>query len=103
MDRLLCPKTSINEYFWTHHKDRQKLTNHEWAVTNEICSVLDLIANVTTKIQGSNGTHIGQATFFMKKLREIFKGELVEIRKADVEVSAIDYNGVSRDDLVLEV
>ena len=66
MDRLLCLKTSINEYFRTHHNDRRKLTNHEWAVTNENCSVPDPIADVTTKIQGPNGTHIGQATFFMK-------------------------------------
>ena len=69
MDRLLCPKKSINEYFRTHHNDRRKLTNHEWVVTNEICSVLDPIADVTTKIHGSSGTHIGQATFFMKELR----------------------------------
>ena len=52
MDRLLCLKTSINEHFQTHHNDQRKLPNREWAVTNEICSVLDPIADVTTKIQG---------------------------------------------------
>ena len=61
MEWLPCLKTSINMYFRTHHNDLRKLTNHEWAVTNEICSVLDPIADVTTKIQGSNGTRIGQA------------------------------------------
>ena len=39
----------------------------------------------------------------MKELREIFKEELVEIRKADVEGSDIDYEEVSRDDLAPEV
>ena len=44
-----------------------------------------------------------KATFFMKELREIFKEELVEIRKADVEGSAIDYEEVSWYDLAPEV
>ena len=50
MERLLTLKKSVNMYYIQRANDKRKLTNREWSVTNEICSVLDPIAEVNIKI-----------------------------------------------------
>ena len=50
-------------YYMQRANDKRKLTNREWSVTNEICSVLDPIADVNIKIQGAKSAYIGEAAF----------------------------------------
>ena len=62
---LLKLKKPIIDYFRRHSNNARKLTSHEWRVTNEVCSLLGVVAEVTVKIQGGADTHIGQAMFNM--------------------------------------
>ena len=84
--------------------DKRKLTNREWSVTNEICSVLDPIAEVNIKIQGAKSTYIGKAAFFMKELMEIAKESEFDIRVPDQpNVSPVQYEPVAVNELLPEV
>ena len=56
MDRLLLLKATVVEYFRVHASDKRRLSVREWSVTNEVCSVLDPVAEVKTKVQGAEDT-----------------------------------------------
>ena len=84
--------------------DKRKLTNREWSVTNEICSVLDPIAEVSIKIQGAKSTYIGEAAFLMKELMEIAKESEFDIRVPhQPNVSPVQYEPVAVNELLPEV
>jgi len=70
MVRLLQLKKAIQEYFRTHDGNARKLTTREWTIANEVCSLLDVVAEVTIKIQGGVDTHISQTMFSMLEIKE---------------------------------
>ena len=78
MARLLKLKQPIIDYFRRHSNNARKLTSHEWRVTSEVCSLLDVVAEVTIKIGAD--THIGQTMFNMMKIKAIFTEEDHNIR-----------------------
>eukprot|EP00904_Undaria_pinnatifida_P000882 jgi/Undpi1/10795/HiC_scaffold_29.g13243.m1 len=71
MVRLLQPKKALQEYFRTHDGNARKLTSREWTIANEVCSLLDVVPEVTIKIQGGVDTHISQTMFSMLEIKEI--------------------------------
>jgi len=71
------------EYFRKHDTNNRKLSSREWTVTNEVCSLLDVVTEVTVKIQGATDTHISQTMFNMREIREIFDGDVHKIRIPD--------------------
>ena len=83
MVRLLKLKKAIVEYFRDNENNNRKLSSREWTVTNEVCSLLDVVAEVTVKIQGATDTHISQTMFNMREIREIFSGDVYKIRVPD--------------------
>jgi hypothetical protein len=85
MARLLKLKKAIMEYFRRHPDNQRKLTSHEWLVTNEVCSLLDTIAEVTTRIQGSVDTHVSQTVFLMKEAKELLDGDAFPIRRSEAD------------------
>ena len=52
-----------------------------------VCSLLDVVAEVTTKIQGADDTHISQTMFNMKEIMEIFADDEHRIRVQDQNYS----------------
>lgn len=85
MARLLKLKKAIVEYFRRHPNNQRKLTAHEWLVTNEVCSLLHTIAEVTTRIQGSVDTHVSQTVFLMKEAKEVMDGDTLPIRGPEAD------------------
>lgn len=83
MVRLLQLKKPIIEYFKRHPTNTRKLTTNEWTITNQVCSLLDVVAEVTIKIQGGADTHIGQTMFNMLEIKEIFSESEHNIRILD--------------------
>ncbi|CAM9293773.1 unnamed protein product, partial [Ascophyllum nodosum] len=83
MARLLKLKKTIVDYFRRHTNNARKLTSHEWRVTNEVCSLLDVVAEVIIELQGGADTHIGQTMFNMMEIKEIFTKEDHNIRTLD--------------------
>ena len=71
MVRLLRLKKAIQEYFQTHEGNARKLTTREWTIANEVCSLLDVVAEVTIKIQRGVDIHISQTMFSMLEIKEI--------------------------------
>ena len=86
MDRLLALKKAIIEYFRLHPSNARKLTSHEWTVTNEVCSLLDVVSEATTPIQGGEDTHVSQVMFIMTEVIELLKEDSHSIRVANVTV-----------------
>lgn len=83
MARLLKLKKPIVEYFRIHGNSERKLNAHEWRVTNEVCSLLDVVAEVTIKIQGGSDTHISQTMFNMYEIDDVLKHAEQDIRTPD--------------------
>ena len=52
-------------------------------ITNEVCSLLHVVAEVTIRIQGSENTHISETMFKMLEIKEIFEGDTHKIRTQD--------------------
>lgn len=83
-------KVAILVYF-KHPTSKRKLT------TNEVCSLLGDISEVTTRIQGSVDTHINQTTFIMKEMvvlklenHLIYTGEVENGHNVTEETAIID-------------
>ena len=57
MDRLLLLKAAVVEYFRVHASDKRRLSVREWSVTNEVCIVLDPVAEVNIKVQEAEDTY----------------------------------------------
>ena len=72
MARLLQLKNAIVDYFKRHNSNNRKLSTREWVITNEICGLLDVVAEVTTRIQGAEDTHICETMFNMLEIKETF-------------------------------
>ena len=83
MERLHQLKEPVVEYFRRNSNDKRRLTSHDWNVTNQVCSILDPIAEVNNKVQEAEDTYISQATFLMKELMEIATSECLQIRVPD--------------------
>ncbi|CAN0307815.1 unnamed protein product [Pylaiella littoralis] len=81
--RLLKLKKPLVEYFRRHSTNERKLNSHEWKVTNEVCSLLDVVAEVSIRIQGGADTHLSQTMFDMREIHEIFSEDSHAIRKLD--------------------
>ncbi|CAN0447372.1 unnamed protein product, partial [Ascophyllum nodosum] len=45
------------EYFRVHASDKRRLSVREWSVTNEVCIVLDPVAEVNIKVQEAEDTY----------------------------------------------
>ena len=71
------------EYFRRHDSNKRKLSTRVWRITNEVCSLLNVVAEVTVKIQGASDTHISQTMFNMLEIKEIFEGIEHTIRTPD--------------------
>ena len=71
MARILKLKKPLVEYFRRHSSIERKLNSHKWKVTNEVCSLLDVVAEVTTRIQGGADTHLSQTMLNMREIYEI--------------------------------
>ena len=83
MARLLKLKKPMVDYFKTHDGNNRKLSIREWVITDEVCSLLDVVAEVTTKIQRADDTHISQTMFNMKEIKDIFADDEHRIRVQD--------------------
>ena len=83
MARLLQFKKAIVNYFKRHDSNRRKLSTREWVITNEMCNLLDVVAEVTTRIQGAEDTHISETMFNMLEFMEIFEGDTHKILTQD--------------------
>ena len=85
MDRLLALKKAISEYFRLHASNARELTSHEWTVTNEVCSLLDVVSEATTRMQGVEDTHVSQVMFIMTEVIELprksWDGETYQLRR----------------------
>ena len=104
MDRLLLLKAAVVEYFRVHASDKRRLSVREWSVTSEVCSVLDPVAEVNTKIQGAEDTYISQATFLMTELLAIMGSGPFCTRTPDKpQVDPVPYDDVETSDLCGEV
>ena len=104
MDCLLLLKGAVVEYFRVHASDKRRLSVREWSVTNEVCSVLDPVAEVNTKVQGVEDTYISQATFLMTALLAIMGSGPFRIRTPDKpQVDPVPYDDVETSDLCGEV
>ena len=104
MERLLQLKEPVVEYFRRNSNDKRRLTCHDWNVTNQVCSILDPIAEVNIKIQGAEDTYISQATFLMKELMEIMTFECLQIRVPDKPgMDPVQYEQVNKSELFPEV
>ena len=87
-----------------HASDKRRLSVREWSVTNEVCSVLDPVAEVNTKVQGAEDTYISQATFLMTELLAIMRSGPFRIRTPDKpQVDPVPYDDVETSDLCGEV
>ncbi|CAM9667254.1 unnamed protein product [Ascophyllum nodosum] len=104
MERLLQLKEPVVEYFGRNSNDKRRLTSHDWNVTNQVCSILDPIAEMNIKIQGAEDAYISQATFLMKKLMEIMISECLQIRVPDKPgMDPVQYEEVNKSELFPEV
>ena len=90
MARILKLKKPLVEYFRWHSSNERKLNSHEWKVTNEVCSLLDVVAEVTIRIQGGADTHLSQTMFNMREIHEIFGEDSHAIRKLDQAYNGLD-------------
>ncbi|CAB1106218.1 unnamed protein product [Ectocarpus sp. CCAP 1310/34] len=87
MGRLLILKKPISEYFRrlaqqnSQNKQlKRKLTAHEWTVTNEVCSLLETVSEVTIRMQGATDTHLSQATFIINEVIDMLTTDYHPIR-----------------------
>ena len=104
IDRLLFLKAAIVEYFRVHASDKRRLSVREWSVTNEVCSVLDPVAEVNIKVQGAEDTYISQVTFLVTELLAIMGSGPFRIRTPDKpQVDPVPYDDVETSDLCGEV
>ena len=104
MERLLQLKEPVVEYFRRNSNDKRRLTSHDWNVTNQVCSILDPIAEVNIKIEGAEDTYISWATFLMKESIEIMTSECLQIRVPDKPgMDPVQYEQVNKLDLFPEV
>ena len=104
MERLLQLKEPVVEYFRRNSNDKRRLSSHDWNVTNQVCSILNPIAEVNIKVQGAEDTHISQATFLMKALMEIMTSECLQIRVPDKPgMDPVQYEQVNKAELFHEV
>lgn len=78
----------MTEYFSKHNQNPRRLSPREWLVANEVCSLLDVVAEVTTHIQGSTDTHLGQTMFNMFEVKDVLSGSMQDIRRPDDSCSA---------------
>ena len=90
MARILKLKEPLVEYFRRRSSNERKLNSHEWKVTNEVCSLLDVVAKVTIRIQGGADTHLSQTMFNMREIHEIFGEDSHAIRKLDQSYNGVD-------------
>ena len=104
MDRLLLLNAAVVEYFRVHASDKRRLSVRDWSVTNEVCSVLDPVAEVNTKVKGAEDTNNSQATFLMTELLAIMGSGRFRIRSPDKpQVDPVPYDDVETSDLCGEV
>lgn len=66
----------------------ENLSPREWLVANEVCSLLDIVAEVNTRIQGSTDTHLSQTTFNVLEVKDGLSGSMHDIRTPDESCSA---------------
>ena len=86
MDRLLALKKAISEYSRLHPSNARKLTSHKRTVANEVCSLLDVVSEAATRIQGAEDTHVSQAMFIMTEVIELLKEDSPSTRVANATV-----------------
>ena len=58
------------KYFKRHDSNNRKLSTREWVITNEVCSLLDVVAEVATRIQGAEDTHISLTIFNILEIKD---------------------------------
>ena len=104
MTSLFQLKEPVVEYIRRNSNEKRRLTSHDWNVTNQVCSILDPIAEVKIKIQRAEDTYISQATFPMKGLMEIMTSVCLQIRVPDKPgMDPVQYEQVSKSELFPEV
>ena len=86
MGRLLALKKPISEYFRQHPQNAQKLTSHDWTVTDEVCSLLDDVSKATIQMQRAGDTHVIQAIFIVTEVIAMLKEESHPTRVPNVTV-----------------
>ncbi|CAN0569501.1 unnamed protein product [Ectocarpus sp. 12 AP-2014] len=80
MDRLLALKKPITEYFREQPHNSRKLTQTEWTITNQVCSLLSDVSEITIRMQGAKDTHISQAMFIIHEVMEMLREDSQPIR-----------------------
>ena len=85
LDRTLQLESAMAAFF--KHPDNRKLTDRhisaeQWSSVREACGILDSVAEVMRRIQGSDGKHLSTAHHLMLELRDIVQDEEHEVRPA---------------------
>lgn len=83
LDRTLQLESAMELFF--KHPDNRKLTGRhisaeQWSSVREACGILDSVAEVMRRIQGSDGKHLSTAHHLMLELRDIVQDQEHEIR-----------------------
>ena len=73
-------KKPISEYFRQHPQNARKLASHQWAVANEVCSLLDDVSQATIRMLGAGDIHVSQALFIITEVIAMRKEESHPIR-----------------------
>lgn len=101
MNRLLALKKSISEYFRTQPSNPRKLSAREWTVTNEVCSLLDVVSEATIRMQGNKDTHLSQAMFILTEVIAVLKHESQAIRVADATTIPVPEAGIPTEPILV--
>ena len=72
----------------------QKLTSHEWTVTNEVCSLLDDVSEATIRMQGAGDTYVNQAMYIMTEVFAMLKEESHPIRVPNATILPPPSDGI---------
>lgn len=75
------PETVIAVYLSVHSSDERRLTPCDWVFIGDICSVLDPIADVNIKSQGSKFIYTSQPAFLTDETLKIMGEDKLHIRR----------------------
>ena len=63
------------------------LSGDDWLVLREVTSVMDMLQDVTTKIQGGRDRFVSQTVFLMQELISLLEDETIDIRDEQAQVT----------------
>ena len=91
----------ISEYFRQQPQNPRKLTPYEWTVTNEVCSLLDEVSEITIPMQGAKDTDVSQAMFIAHEVMQLLRGETLLIRMQNTTVVPAPPDGIPTEEMLV--